>query len=34
MNNQGLIQQLDRVIKAQIEYIIEELNNEQGIIIL
>jgi hypothetical protein len=28
MNNQGLIQQLDMVIKAQIEYIIEELNNE------
>jgi len=28
MNNQGLIAQLDTIIKAQIEYIIEELNNE------
>ena len=26
MNNQGLIQQLDMIIKAQIEYIIKELD--------
>ncbi len=29
MNNQGLIQQLDMVIKAQIEYIIEELDKHE-----
>jgi len=29
MNNQGLIQQLDMVIAAQIEYIIEELNKHE-----
>lgn len=29
MDNQGLIQQLDRVIKAQIEYIIKELDKHE-----
>jgi len=29
MNNQGLIHQLDMVIAAQIEYIIEELNKHE-----
>ena len=29
MNNQGLIQQLDMIIAAQIEYIIKELNKHE-----
>jgi hypothetical protein len=29
MDNQGLIQQLDTIIKAQIEYIIKELDKHE-----
>lgn len=29
MNNQGLIQQLDTIIKVQIEYIIKELDKHE-----